>query len=297
MRPSRSSDGVAWAWPDAGWTVQIVAGLAAAATVATLTSPLPLVTTAWILLLVAAGVIGGALGRWAVEGSSSARVVLRAVAGGALLAFVLAAIMLPPLLFLSSDGAREMDDLPDAWISIGALSGFVGAPVGAAIALLYTPLLIVAAAARRTPSHASGEHVGRFGASWLLAAASAHAVLVSAMNHGEPQSVAQAVVRVFAWLAPLLCGVALVPLGYASRRVRQRWLERVRAGKVAGYRVAPVPEDLDPTKEGLMPVEHGAEPSSCTEMLVRVADEEHEAGYRELATPSEETPVALVARP
>src|SRR5690242_7489308 len=114
MRPSRSSDGVAWAWPDAGWTVQIVAGLAAAATVATLTSPLPLVTTAWILLLVAAGVIGGALGRWAVEGSSSARVVLRAVAGGALLAFVLAAIMLPPLLFLSSDGAREMDDLPDA---------------------------------------------------------------------------------------------------------------------------------------------------------------------------------------
>jgi hypothetical protein len=287
--------GIVWSWADAGGTVQLVSGVAAAATVAAITSVVPLMAPGWIAMLVVAGLAGGTLGRWAVGGGTGTSVLLRAVSAGAGLAVLLASCVLPPVLFLTLDRPSTVEDVAAAWMWLAVASGVVGAPLGAAIALFYSPLLVVAANAKRTPSHASGEHVARFGAVWLLAVAAVQGWFVSATSHVEPSSGARSVVGAFAWLAPLVCGAALVPLGIVARRHRRRWLEKVRAGEIAGYRVAPLQRDLDVADKGLLPVEHGAAPESCGEVLVRVA-EERCASYREAAAPVEDEPLALLAR-
>lgn len=280
---------VVYAWSDAGKTTQLVAGCAAASSIATITAIAPFSAPAAFVMLLSSGLVGGAVARWTIGADSASRVVTRAILGGALVAFVEGGCVLPFTLWISSGSHIGLDALVAAWVWIGILACIIGAPLGAAVALFYTPLLIVANKARRAPSHAAGEHVGRFAGVWLALAAGLHALAIHAMDR-TPETAAQAVTWKLAWMVPLTLAFGTFGAGLVSRAIRRRWLARVRQGEVSGYRVEPIAVG-DPRGHTLMPVEHGGE--TCNEVIVRIADASN-PGYRDLAAPPEDEPVALV---
>lgn len=282
---------VAYAWSDAGRTTQLVAGCAAASSIATITAVAPFSAPAAFVMLLSGGLVGGAVARWTIGADSASRVVTRAVLGGALVAFVQGGCVLPFTLWISTASNMSLDGLVAAWVWIAMLAAIVGGPLGAAVALFYTPLLIVANKAQRQPSHAAGEHVGRFASVWLALAAGLHLLVIHGMmGNRAPETAAQGVMWKLAWGVPLVLAFGTLGAGVVSRVVRRRWLARVRDGAVAGYRVEPIAVG-DPRGHVLLPVEHGG--ATCDEVIVRIAEASN-PGYRDLAAPVEDEPVALL---
>lgn len=273
-----------------------IAAVGAACIVAAVTSPIfvPFDATKIGFLVAFTTTFGFAfaLAKWTLLASSRSWLVKRTIAGGVLLGLA-ASFSVFAMLLLSGELSPGMSGTV-ASICIALVGAMItGAPFGALLSLGFLPLLNRAHAAVTKPSHAGRAQVLRAGGVWLAILAEALGALTFLFYDGRSfggQHASDAGAAAAATVA-LLVGVASVTVGITTISMRRRWLAKVRAGQVEGYRIVPL-EQTVPSRLRIAPFE-SAEDDVYDEALVRVVIP-LETDYRSAAAPADEEPVALL---
>jgi hypothetical protein len=140
----------------------------------------------------------------------------------------------------------------------GAFGALFAAPMGAAFGLLLAVLVHGFVSLGKGTSLDQLQRTGRWCGAWLVACATLALCFLASTG------------RSLAWACPAAIGGALlVGGGLLQRRLRARWLSRVRAGDVRGWRVVEVHGgEYDPA----LPLFDSRQPF-CDGVLLRVSNE------------------------